>query len=177
MSRIGQVPVPIPDGVNVDIAGQQVTAKGKLGEMSAVLMPEVEVLQEEQQIVVRPRQDTLRARQMWGTARTVVNNLVIGVAEGFKKDLEINGVGYRAQVKGKNLVLQLGFSHDVEYPIPEGIKIQCADQTHISIEGANRQLVGQVAAEIRGYRPPEPYKGKGVKYADEQILRKEGKKK
>jgi len=177
MSRIGQVPVPIPDGVNVDIAGQQVTAKGKLGEMSAVLMPEVEVLQEEQQMVVRPRQDTLRARQMWGTARTVVNNLVIGVAEGFKKDLEINGVGYRAQVKGKNLVLQLGFSHDVEYPIPEGIKIQCADQTHISIEGANRQLVGQVAAEIRGYRPPEPYKGKGVKYADEQILRKEGKKK
>jgi len=177
MSRIGQVPVPIPDGVNVDIAGQQVTAKGKLGEMSAVLMPEVEVLQEEQQIVVRPRQDTLRARQMWGTARTVVNNLVIGVAEGFKKDLEINGVGYRAQVKGKNLVLQLGFSHDVEYPIPEGTKIQCADQTHISIEGANRQLVGQVAAEIRGYRPPEPYKGKGVKYADEQILRKEGKKK
>ncbi|MEL0108157.1 MAG: 50S ribosomal protein L6 [Rhodospirillaceae bacterium] len=177
MSRIGQVPVPIPDGVNVDIAGQQVTAKGKLGEMSAVLMPEVEVLQEEQQIVVRPRQDTLRARQMWGTARTVVNNLVIGVAEGFKKDLEINGVGYRAQVKGKNLVLQLGFSHDVEYPIPEGIKIQCADQTHISIEGANRQLVGQVAAEIRGHRPPEPYKGKGVKYADEQILRKEGKKK
>ncbi|MGA0395364.1 MAG: 50S ribosomal protein L6, partial [Rhodospirillales bacterium] len=119
----------------------------------------------------------LRARQMWGTARTVVDNLVIGVAEGFKKDLEINGVGYRAQVKGKNLVLQLGFSHDVEYPIPEGIKIQCADQTHISIEGANRQLVGQVAAEIRGYRPPEPYKGKGVKYADEQILRKEGKKK
>jgi large subunit ribosomal protein L6 len=177
MSRIGQVPGPIPDCVNVDIAGQQVTAKGKLGEMSAVLMPEVEVLQEEQQIVVRPRQDTLRARQMWGTARTVVNNLVIGVAEGFKKDLEINGVGYRAQVKGKNLVLQLGFSHDVEYPIPEGIKIQCADQTHISIEGANRQLVGQVAAEIRGYRPPEPYKGKGVKYADEQILRKEGKKK
>jgi large subunit ribosomal protein L6 len=177
MSRIGQVPVPIPDGVNVNIAGQQVTAKGKLGEMSAVLMPEVEVVQEEQQIVVRPRQDTLRARQMWGTARSVVNNLVIGVAEGFKKELEINGVGYRAQVKGKNLVLQLGFSHDVEYPIPEGIKIQCADQTHISIEGANRQLVGQVAAEIRSYRPPEPYKGKGVKYADEQILRKEGKKK
>lgn len=120
MSRIGQVPVPIPDGVNVDIAGQQVTAKGKLGEMSAVLMPEVEVLQEEQQIVVRPRQDTLRARQMWGTARTVVNNLVIGVAEGFKKDLEINGVGYRAQVKGKNLVLQLGFQSRRGIPHPRG---------------------------------------------------------
>lgn len=177
MSRIGQVPVSIPEGVNVDIAGQQVTAKGKLGELSAVLMPEVEVTKEEQQIVVRPRQDTLRARQMWGTARSVVNNLVLGVTEGFKKELEINGVGYRAQVKGKNLVLQLGFSHDVEYPIPEGIKIQCADQTHISIEGCNRQVVGQVAAEIRGYRPPEPYKGKGVKYADEEILRKEGKKK
>lgn len=177
MSRIGQVPVPIPEGVNVSIAGQEVTAKGKLGELTAVLMPEVEVKQEDQQIVVRPKNDTLRARQMWGTARSVVNNLVLGVAEGFKKELEINGVGYRAQVKGKNLVLQLGFSHDVEYPIPEGIKIQCADQTHIAIEGANCQLVGQVAAEIRGYRPPEPYKGKGVKYANEEILRKEGKKK
>jgi len=177
MSRIGQVPVPIPDGVNVDIAGQIITAKGKLGELSATLMPEVVITQEDKQITVRPRNDTLRARQMWGTARSVINNLVIGVAEGFKKELEINGVGYRAQVKGKNLVLQLGFSHDVEYPIPEGIKIQCADQTHISIEGTNRQVVGQVAAEIRGYRPPEPYKGKGVKYADEEILRKEGKKK
>ncbi|MGY8992012.1 MAG: 50S ribosomal protein L6 [Rhodospirillales bacterium] len=177
MSRIGQVPVPIPDGVNVDIAGQIITAKGKLGELSATLMPEVVITQEDKQITVRPRNDTLRARQMWGTARSVINNLVIGVAEGFKKELEINGVGYRAQVKGKNLVLQLGFSHDVEYPIPEGIKIQCADQTHISIEGMNRQVVGQVAAEIRGYRPPEPYKGKGVKYADEEILRKEGKKK
>ena len=177
MSRIGQVPVPIPDGVNVDIAGQLVTAKGKLGELSATLMPEVEVMQEDKKIVIRPRHDTLRARQMWGTARSMINNLVVGVAEGFKKELEINGVGYRAQVKGKNLVLQLGFSHDVEYPIPEGIKIQCSDQTHISIEGMNCQVVGQVAAEIRGYRPPEPYKGKGVKYADEVILRKEGKKK
>lgn len=177
MSRIGQVPVPIPDGVNVNIAGQLVTAKGKLGELSVTLMPEVEIAQEEKQIVVRPRNDSLRARQMWGTARSVVNNLIMGVNEGFKKELEINGVGYRAQLKGKNLVLQLGFSHDVEFPIPEGIKIQCADQTHISIEGADCQKVGQVAAEIRGYRPPEPYKGKGVKYADEEILRKEGKKK
>jgi len=177
MSRIGQVPVPIPDGVNVEVVGQQVTAKGKLGELSTTLMPEVEVTKEEQQIVVRPRDDSLRARQMWGTARSVVNNLILGVAEGFKKELEINGVGYRAQVQGKDLTLQLGFSHDVKYPIPEGIKIQCADQTHISIEGSNRQQVGQVAAEIRGYRPPEPYKGKGVKYVDEEILRKEGKKK
>ena len=177
MSRIGQAPVPVPDGVNVDIVGQQVTAKGKLGELSMILMPEVVITKEEQQIVVRPRDDSLRARQMWGTARSVVNNLIIGVAEGFKKDLEINGVGYRAQVQGKNLTLQLGFSHDVIYPIPEGIKIQCSDQTHISIEGIDCQKVGQVAAEIRSYRPPEPYKGKGVKYANEEVLRKEGKKK
>ncbi len=177
MSRIGQAPVPVPDGVNVDIVGQQVTAKGKLGELSMILMPEVVITKEEQQIVVRPRDDSLRARQMWGTARSVVNNLIIGVAEGFKKELEINGVGYRAQVQGKNLTLQLGFSHDVIYPIPEGIKIQCSDQTHISIEGIDCQKVGQVAAEIRSYRPPEPYKGKGVKYANEEVLRKEGKKK
>ncbi|MEX2451350.1 MAG: 50S ribosomal protein L6 [Rhodospirillales bacterium] len=177
MSRIGLSPVVIPEGVNVEVAGQRVTAKGKLGELQAVLMPEVEILKEDRQIVVKPRGNTGRARQMWGTARTVINNLVVGVAEGFKTDLEISGVGYRAQVQGKNLILQLGFSHDVHYPIPDGIKIQCADQTHISIEGMDRQKVGQVAAEIRGYRPPEPYKGKGVKYADEQILRKEGKKK
>ena len=177
MSRIGLSPVVIPEGVNVEVAGQRVTAKGKLGELQAVLMPEVEILKEDRQIVVKPRGNTGRARQMWGTARTVISNLVVGVAEGFKTDLEISGVGYRAQVQGKNLILQLGFSHDVHYPIPDGIKIQCADQTHISIEGTDRQKVGQVAAEIRGYRPPEPYKGKGVKYADEQILRKEGKKK
>ncbi|MEQ8194550.1 MAG: 50S ribosomal protein L6 [Rhodospirillales bacterium] len=177
MSRIGLSPVVIPEGVNVEIAGRKVTAKGKLGELQAVLMPEVEITKEDRQIIVKPRGNTVRARQMWGTARTVINNLVVGVTEGFKKDLEITGVGYRAQVQGKNLVLQLGFSHDVKYPIPEGIKIQCADQTHISIEGIDGQKVGQVAAEIRRYRPPEPYKGKGVKYANELILRKEGKKK
>ena len=114
---------------------------------------------------------------MWGTARSVVNNLVTGVAEGFTRSLEINGVGYRAQVQGKDLVLQLGFSHEVRYPVPEGITVQCPDQTHIAVSGADKQRVGQAAAEIRAFRPPEPYKGKGIKYADEYILRKEGKKK
>lgn len=177
MSRIGKHPVPIPDGVTVEISGRQVTAKGKLGELQVTLMEEVEVKRDGDQIVVRPRDDSNRAQQMWGTARSVVNNLVIGVAEGFTRSLEINGVGYRAQVQGKDLVLQLGFSHEVRYPVPEGITVQCADQTHIAVSGADKQRVGQTAAEIRAFRPPEPYKGKGIKYADEYILRKEGKKK
>jgi len=177
MSRIGKNPVEVPDGVNVDIAGQMVTAKGKQGELSATLVDEVEITQEGNLISVKPIGDTMRARKMWGMSRTVVNNLVLGVSEGFSKSLEISGVGYRAQVQGKELVLQLGFSHDVRFPIPDGIKIECPDQTHVNISGADKQQVGQVAAEIRGYRPPEPYKGKGIKYADEYILRKEGKKK
>ena len=177
MSRIGKHPVPIPDGVTVEISGRQVTAKGKLGELHVTLMEEVEVKRDGDQIVVRPRDDSDRAQQMWGTARSVVNNLVTGVAEGFTRGLEINGVGYRAQVQGKDLVLQLGFSHEVRYPVPEGITVQCPDQTHISVSGADKQRVGQTAAEIRAFRPPEPYKGKGIKYADEYILRKEGKKK
>lgn len=177
MSRIGKHPIPIPDGVTVEISGRQVTAKGKLGELHLTLMEEVEVKRDGDQIVVRPRDDSDRAQQMWGTARSVVNNLVTGVAEGFTRNLEINGVGYRAQVQGKDLVLQLGFSHEVRYPVPEGITVQCPDQTHISVSGADKQRVGQTAAEIRAFRPPEPYKGKGIKYADEYILRKEGKKK
>jgi large subunit ribosomal protein L6 len=177
MSRIGKHPVPIPDGVTVEISGRQVTAKGKLGELHVTLMEEVEVKRDGDQIVVRPRDDSDRAQQMWGTARSVVNNLVTGVAEGFTRDLEINGVGYRAQIQGKDLVLQLGFSHEVRYPLPEGITVQCPDQTHIAVSGADKQRVGQTAAEIRAFRPPEPYKGKGIKYADEYILRKEGKKK
>ena len=177
MSRIGKHPVPIPDGVTVEISGRQVTAKGKLGELHVTLMEEVEVKRDGDQIVVRPRDDSDRAQQMWGTARSVVNNLVTGVAEGFTRNLEINGVGYRAQLQGKDLVLQLGFSHEVRYPVPEGITVQCPDQTHISVSGADKQRVGQTAAEIRAFRPPEPYKGKGIKYADEYILRKEGKKK
>ena len=177
MSRIGKHPVPIPDGVTVEISGRQVTAKGKLGELHVTLMEEVEVKRDGDQIVVRPRDDSDRAQQMWGTARSVVNNLVTGVAEGFTRGLEINGVGYRAQVQGKDLVLQLGFSHEVRYPVPDGITVQCPDQTHIAVSGADKQRVGQTAAEIRAFRPPEPYKGKGIKYADEYIMRKEGKKK
>lgn len=177
MSRIGQIPVSIPDGVTVEIAGQLVTAKGKLGEVGATLMPEVEVTQDDGQIVVRPRDDSLRAQKMWGTARSMVNNLVVGVTEGFTRNLEINGVGYRAQVQGKELVLQLGYSHEVRYPFPDGLEIKCPDQTHVQITGNDKQRVGQTAAEIRAFRPPEPYKGKGIKYEDEFILRKEGKKK
>ncbi len=177
MSRIGKHPVPIPDGVTVEISGRQVTAKGKLGELHVTLMEEVDVKRDGDRIVVRPRDDSDRAQQMWGTARSVVNNLVTGVAEGFTRSLEIKGVGYRARIEGKDLVLQVGFSHEVHYPIPEGITVQCPDQTHISVSGADKQRVGQTAAEIRAFRPPEPYKGKGIKYADEYILRKEGKKK
>ena len=177
MSRIGQLPVPIPDGVTVEIAGQLVTAKGKLGEAVITLMPEVEVKQDDGQIVVRPRNDSLRAKKMWGTARSVLNNLIVGVTEGFTRNLEINGVGYRAKLEGKELVLQLGYSHEVRYSIPDGLDIKCPDQTHIQISGNDKQRVGQTAAEIRAFRPPEPYKGKGIKYEDEYILRKEGKKK
>lgn len=177
MSRIGKNPVEIPEGVSVDVAGQIVTAKGKHGQLSVTLTDNVEIVQESNKISVSKQDDSLNARKMWGTARSLINNLVVGVSEGFTKKLEINGVGYRAQLQGKELVLQLGFSHDVKFPIPEGIKITCPDQTHIDIFGVNKQMVGQVASDIRGYRPPEPYKGKGIKYEAEQILRKEGKKK
>ena len=177
MSRIGKNPVNLPDGVSVDIAGVVVTAKGKLGELSAQFTDDVEVTQENNMVYVKPRNESREARKMWGTSQSIINNLVVGVSEGFTRKLEINGVGYRAQVQGQTLNLQLGFSHDVNYPIPEGIEIKCADQTQIEIFGANKQRVGQVAAEIRAYRPPEPYKGKGIKYDDEYILRKEGKKK
>ena len=177
MSRIGKNPVEIPDGVNVAIAGNEVSVKGKLGELSQTMTDDVVITQEGNLVWVKPRNESLKARKMWGTARSVISNLVTGVNEGFSRNLEINGVGYRAQVQGKELILQLGFSHDVHYPIPEGINIQCPDPTHITVSGANKQRVGQIAAEIRGFRPPEPYKGKGVKYADEYILRKEGKKK
>lgn len=177
MSRVGQVPVSVPDGVDVTIEGCIVSAKGKLGELSVTLTDDVTIEQADSQITVTASNDTKRAQQMWGTARAVINNLVVGVSEGYQKKLEIKGTGYRAQIQGSNLVLQLGFSHDVQFKIPEGIKINCPDQTHVEISGADKQKVGQVAAVIRGYRPPEPYKGKGVKYEGEFILRKEGKKK
>jgi len=177
MSRIGKNPVFVPDGVTVEVAGVVVTAKGKLGELTAELTDDVEITLEDNQVVVKPKDDSRTARKMWGTSRSVIANLVAGVSEGFTKKLEISGVGYRAQVQGKTLNMQLGFSHDVNFPIPDGIDIKCPDQTHIEISGANKQVVGQVASEIRAYRPPEPYKGKGIKYEGEYILRKEGKKK
>lgn len=177
MSRVGQSPVQLPDGVTVSIAGATVSAKGKLGELSADFTDDVTIAEVDGAVVVTPVDDSQKARAMWGTARSRISNLVQGVSEGFVKKLEINGTGYRAQVQGNNLVLQLGFSHDVQYAIPQDIKITCPDQTHIEISGADKQKVGQIAAEIRGYRPPEPYKGKGVKYEGEYILRKEGKKK
>jgi len=177
MSRIGKNPVEVPEGVDVAIVGQQVTAKGKLGEMSFTLSDDVNLSREENMVVVKPRGNSNNARKMWGTARAVINNLVVGVSEGFIRNLEINGVGYRAQVQGNELVLQLGFSHEVRHAVPDGITIKCPDQTHITVEGVDKQKVGQTAAEIRSYRPPEPYKGKGIKYANEYVRRKEGKKK
>jgi large subunit ribosomal protein L6 len=179
MSRVGQNPVTIPDGVEVSVAGGVLTAKGKLGTLTVPVMPVVEVKVEDGQITVSPAGGDKRAKTMWGTTRSLVNNAVIGVSEGFTKRLEVNGVGYRAQVQGKKLNLQLGYSHDIAFDVPEGIKIEVeGDRGNvIAVSGASKQVVGQVASEIRSFRKPEPYKGKGVKYADEQILRKEGKKK
>lgn len=177
MSRIGKLPVAVPNGVTLTQDGQDITVKGPKGELSLTLIDDVKAEMTDGGLQVSPANETKRARSMWGMHRTLVANLVEGVTEGFKKELEINGVGYRAQVQGKNLQLQLGFSHDVDYPIPEGITIECPKPTEVIISGINKQRVGQVAAEIRSYRPPEPYKGKGVKYKDEYIFRKEGKKK
>ena len=177
MSRIGKKPVAVPSGVEVKIDGQTVKAKGSKGELEVTLVDDVTVEMTDDGVVVAPVGESKRARSMWGMSRTLVSNIFVGVTEGYKKELEINGVGYRAAIKGKNLSLQLGLSHDVGYPLPEGIKIECPSQTEIVVSGIEKQVVGQVAAEIRSYRPPEPYKGKGIKYKDEYIFRKEGKKK
>ena len=177
MSRIGKRAVPVPSGVTASIEGQTVKVKGPKGAMELVLNDEVVAKMEEGGIRVSPRQETKRARSQWGTHRTLVANLVKGVSTGFERKLEINGVGYRAAVQGKNLQLALGYSHDVVYPIPEGLTITTPRPVEIIISGMDKQRVGQAAAEIRKFRPPEPYKGKGVKNADETIFRKEGKKK
>lgn len=177
MSRIGKRPVPLPKGVSATVEGKSVRVKGPKGELSVVLADDVEATLDGEGVVVMPRSGAERGREMWGLSRTLVNNLVTGVTQGFTQKLEISGVGYRAAVQGKNLQLQLGFSHDVAYPIPSGINIVCEKPTMITVSGIDKQLVGQVAAEIRAWRPPEPYKGKGVKYAGERIRRKEGKKK
>lgn len=177
MSRIGKKAVAVPSGITANIEGQTVKVKGPKGALSVVLPDEVSVKLDQGQIQVDPRSETKRARAQWGTSRTLVANLIAGVTKGFEQRLEINGVGYRAAVQGKNLQLALGYSHDVVYPIPEGITIATPKPVEIVITGIDRQKVGQVAAEIREFRPPEPYKGKGVKYANERIFRKEGKKK
>ena len=177
MSRIGKHPVPVPQGVEVRIEGQQVTAKGKLGELQVHLVDEVTAELKDGEIWVRPRSDSKRARMMWGTSRSLVANAVRGVHEGFTISLEIVGVGYRAAVQGNTLVLQVGYSHEVVFPIPEGITIACPRPTLIEVSGRDRQKVGQVAANIRAIRPPEPYKGKGIRYQNELVRRKEGKKK
>jgi large subunit ribosomal protein L6 len=177
MSRVGKKPVVVPGGVTAALDGQNVRVKGSKGEMSFVVPDDVSVTLENGAIAVAPRFETKRARALWGTSRARIANLVRGVSQGFERKLEITGVGYRAAVQGKNLQLALGYSHDVVYPIPEGIAVVTPKPTEIVISGIDRKKVGQVAAEIRAYRPPEPYKGKGVKYAGEFIFRKEGKKK
>ena len=177
MSRIGKRAVPIPSGVTATVEGQTVKVKGPKGALQVVLPDDVTAKMDNGSVKVDPRAETDRARAMWGTSRTLVANLVTGVTKGFENKLEISGVGYRAAMQGKNLQLALGYSHDVVYAIPEGITIAVPKPTEIVITGNDIQRVGQVAAEIRSYRPPEPYKGKGVKYANEFIFRKEGKKK
>lgn len=177
MSRIGKNPVLLPQGVTCQIDGQEVKVKGKNGELTALASKEVVLSFVDNSILVRPRDDSKQARMLWGTWKNQIKNMVTGVHEGFTIRMDINGVGYRAAVEGSTLKLQLGYSHDVLYPIPEGIKIVCEKPTAIAVSGANRQQVGQVAAEIRSNRKPEPYKGKGIKYENEKIVRKEGKKK
>jgi large subunit ribosomal protein L6 len=177
MSRIGKRPVPLPKGVSATVEGQSVRVKGPKGELSVRLANEVEASVSEHGVTIAPREGAERGRQMWGLSRTLVNNLVTGVTQGFSQKLEISGVGYRAAVQGKTLNLQLGFSHEINFPIPDDIKITCEKPTSIQIAGADRQRVGEVAAKLRGMRKPEPYKGKGIKYATETIRRKEGKKK
>ena len=177
MSRIGKKPVAVPSGITANVEGQTVKIKGPKGALQVVLHDDVSVKLDGGQIKVDPRFETKRARSQWGTSRTLIANLIAGVTKGFEQKLEITGVGYRASVQGKNLQIALGYSHDIVYPIPEGITIATPRPVEIVISGSDRQKVGQVAAEIRDYRPPEPYKGKGIKYAGERIFRKEGKKK
>ena len=177
MSRVGKKPVAIPSGVTASVEGQTVKVKGPKGALSVALHGDVAAKVEGNEVQVDPRADTKRARAMWGTYRSLLANAMTGVTKGFERRLEITGVGYRAALQGKNLQVQLGYSHDIVYPIPEGITIQVPKPTEVVISGIDGQKVGHVAAEIRAFRKPEPYKGKGVKYANEYIFRKEGKKK
>lgn len=177
MSRIANKPVELPSGVEVNISGQNMTVKGKNGEMSLQVHDKVEVQQQDNVLSFKGREGMPGSIAMAGTMRSLANNMVIGVSQGFEKKLELVGVGYRAQMQGKTLNLTLGFSHPVNYEVPEGISIETPSQTEIIVKGADKQRVGQVCAEIRAYRPPEPYKGKGVRYSDERVIRKEAKKK
>ena len=177
MSRIGKRAVSVPTGVTVNLSGQNISVKGPKGELKFVLVEHVLAKLEDGKVAVNPRDQTKLSRSCWGMSRTMISNMVKGVTQGYSRSLEINGVGYRANVQGKVLQLNLGYSHDVNYPIPEGIEIKTPKPTEIVISGIDKQRVGQVAAEIRDFRGPEPYKGKGIKYSDERIFRKEGKKK
>jgi large subunit ribosomal protein L6 len=177
MSRVAKSPVSIPSGITVNLAEQSISVKGPKGEMLFDIHPDVVVNKEEQQLKVSPKSNSKAAWAMAGTVRALVNNMVMGVSTGFEKKLQLIGVGYRAQASGKSLSLSLGFSHPIDYPVPEGITIATPSPTEIVVSGSNKQRVGQVAAEIRAFRPPEPYKGKGVRYTDEQVVRKEAKKK
>lgn len=177
MSRIGKKTIAVPKGVTLALDGQTVSVKGPKGERTWTVADEIEIKQDEDGLSLTPRSDTQRARAMWGLSRTLVDNMVVGVTEGFEKTLELQGVGYRAAMKGSALSLQLGFSHDVDIAAPEGITFATPKQTEIKISGNDKQAVGQIAAVIRKLRPPEPYKGKGVRYAGETVRRKEGKKK
>ncbi len=177
MSRIGKKPVELPSGVEANVSGQTVTVKGPKGSREFTATDDVTLAVEDGAVVVTPRGSSKRARQQWGMSRTQVANLVVGVTEGFKKELEINGVGYRAQAQGNKVTLNLGLSHDVIFDVPQGVTVTTPKNTEIIVEGIDQQLVGQVAANIREWRKPEPYKGKGIKYKDEYIFRKEGKKK
>ena len=177
MSRIGKKPVELPSGVEASVSGQTVSVKGPKGTREFTATDDVTISVADGNVTVEPRGKSKRARQQWGMSRTQVANLVTGVTSGFKKELEIQGVGYRAQMQGNKLILNLGLSHDVNFEVPEGVTVTCPKQTEITIEGIDQQLVGQVAANIREWRKPEPYKGKGIKYLDEYIFRKEGKKK
>lgn len=177
MSRIGKKPVVVPQGVEVSLNGQNIAAKGPKGELVVTLSELVSVVQGDDGLTLSPVDKTQDALSFWGLSRSLVENIVTGVSEGFSRKLELQGVGYRAQMQGSTLKLSLGFSHDVDFPVPEGISVDCPSQTEIIVSGIDKQKVGQVAAEIRSYRPPEPYKGKGVRYEGEYVFRKEGKKK
>lgn len=177
MSKIGRNPIALGAGVTADISADKISIKGKLGTLEMPLDPAVRVSQEEGGLLVRPAAETQRSQTMWGTVASLLKGMIIGVREGFRVNLELHGVGYRAAVQGSKLTLQLGFSHDIEFNIPKGIEITCAKPTEISVFGINKQAVGQVAANIRRYRPPEPYKGKGIRYVGEEFVRKVGKSK